>query len=110
MVQFDRLSPDSSGTCSKDFSELSFTNIVLKFSIDMKQPHPPQTKSAIYCRVSTYEQAKAISVRWIAMSNARQYCEAKGYVVYDVYRDTGERYDIELSFSKDSRRCHGTKG
>ena len=67
----------------------------------MKQPPPPpQTISAaIYCRVSTYEQGKGdFSSLDSQEQMLRQYCEAKGYVVYDVYRDTESGTTLEREF------------
>ena len=48
-----------------------------------------EIKAAIYCRVSTYEQGKGeFSSLDSQEKMLRQYCETKGYAVYDVYRDT----------------------
>ncbi len=54
------------------------------------------TTAAVYCRVSTYEQGKGdFSSLDSQEKMLRQYCESKGYVVFDVYRDTESGTTLE---------------
>ena len=56
----------------------------------------PQTKAAIYCRVSTYEQGKGdFSSLDSQQAMLRHFCETKGYVISDVYSDTESGTTLE---------------
>lgn len=48
-----------------------------------------QSRAAIYCRVSTYDQAQGtFSSLDAQVSSLTDYCNAKGWSIYKVYRDT----------------------
>ena len=68
----------------------------------MKQSPTPTktpTNAAIYCRVSTYEQGKGdFSSLDSQEKMLRQYCETKGFGVFDIYRDTESGTTLEREF------------